>query len=299
MQVALIGRTWYIVSMKDKETIKLVIEGVLLGDACGVPYEFKPASAIDSVSFLHTPDFARAHAVPDGTWSDDGACTLALLDSLLSCGGLNLNDFGQNLIDWYDFGKYQPDNYLFDIGGTTAKAILNIKQGVPASKAGIKTETSKSNGSLMRCSPISLFYDTPKEIIKAAGKQSLVTHSHPEVILACQVYALWLHYEILGCGADSLSQVKKYLNTSQVFNPQIMKGSGYYKDSMCCAKYIMERATSYKQAVEMAIKFGNDTDTTAAIVGALAAARFKELPSNWLKHLRQKEIYTKILDIIK
>ncbi|HEX9546834.1 MAG TPA: ADP-ribosylglycohydrolase family protein, partial [Acidimicrobiales bacterium] len=56
--------------------------GHLVGDAMGVPYEFMPAVAIQRVEWGHR----GTHGQPPGTWSDDGALMLALLDCLLSSG---------------------------------------------------------------------------------------------------------------------------------------------------------------------------------------------------------------------
>ena len=69
--------------------------GHLVGDALGVPYEFRDASAIGTVQWGAT----GSHHQPPGTWSDDGALMLALLDSLLfQCNGLlTLGALGQDI----------------------------------------------------------------------------------------------------------------------------------------------------------------------------------------------------------
>lgn len=63
------------------------LQGLLIGDALGVPYEFHdpldlpPQAQID---FDPPEGFPRSHeGVPPGTWSDDGAQALCLLQSLL------------------------------------------------------------------------------------------------------------------------------------------------------------------------------------------------------------------------
>jgi len=53
--------------------------GLLVGDAVGVPYEFRTPGAIGTVEFRGH----GSHDQPPGTWSDDGALALALADSLL------------------------------------------------------------------------------------------------------------------------------------------------------------------------------------------------------------------------
>src|SRR3954470_20302146 len=88
--------------------------GHLIGDAVGVPYEFQPPPAI--VHFGAT----GTHDQPAGTWSDDGALMLALLDSLLSAG-FDADDQGRRAVAWADEGAYTPDgDGRFDIGGATA-----------------------------------------------------------------------------------------------------------------------------------------------------------------------------------
>ena len=59
--------------------------GLLVGDAFGVPYEFRTPAQLRSAELVW-----RGHGTydqPAGTWSDDGSLTLALLDSLLESGG--------------------------------------------------------------------------------------------------------------------------------------------------------------------------------------------------------------------
>lgn len=69
--------------------------GLLAGDALGVPYEFHPPESIppaELIEYTPPPSFHRAQVgVPPGTWSDDGAQALVLLDSLLACEGLDLS----------------------------------------------------------------------------------------------------------------------------------------------------------------------------------------------------------------
>jgi len=46
-----------------------------------------------------------AHAgTHPGTWSDDGAQMLALLDSLLTCGRFDADDLGARLVAWLVLG---------------------------------------------------------------------------------------------------------------------------------------------------------------------------------------------------
>jgi hypothetical protein len=64
------------------ERLEGAVCGHLVGDALGVPYEFTSARPPDEVEWRGH----GSHGQPAGTWSDDGALTLALLDSLLGAG---------------------------------------------------------------------------------------------------------------------------------------------------------------------------------------------------------------------
>ena len=95
------------------------------------------------------PGFRRAHGrTPMGTWSDDGAQALALLDSLLTCGALDLDDFGRRLVAWYNQAAYTPNQRVFDCGIQTGDAIRELMRGTPAHAAGRTDEQANGNGSL-------------------------------------------------------------------------------------------------------------------------------------------------------
>jgi ADP-ribosylglycohydrolase len=106
--------------------------GHLVGDAVGVPYEFLLPSAIGEVRF----GARGTHGQPPGTWSDDGALLLALLDSLLSVG-FDPADQGRLFLAWQEQGAYTPDgDGPFDIGNATSEALRRLQRGVAAEQAG-------------------------------------------------------------------------------------------------------------------------------------------------------------------
>ncbi len=134
--------------------------GHLVGDALGVPYEFRSPEQITTVEF----GASGSHGVPPGTWSDDGALMLALFDSLLPDplaspprpGGFDPEDQARRFLKWWREGAYTPDGKVFDWGGATASGLKRVEQGVPAEKAGGTGERSNGNGSLMRSVAIAL-----------------------------------------------------------------------------------------------------------------------------------------------
>jgi ADP-ribosyl-[dinitrogen reductase] hydrolase len=180
----------------NSEKIAGGLVGLLVGDALGVPYEFHAASELPGfaeIEFEPPAWFRRSHSsVPGGTWSDDGAQALVLLDSLLTCGEFNAEHFAKGLVAWQDEGFMAVDNHVFDVGIQTSKAIWHLKQGVAPLAAGGTDEYSNGNGSLMRVLPLALWHKgTDLELIADAFDSSAVTHGHLRSKLCCALYCLW------------------------------------------------------------------------------------------------------------
>jgi ADP-ribosylglycohydrolase len=172
--------------------------GLLIGDALGVPYEFKSPGALppwDKIEMSPPVGFDRTYGLPDGTWSDDGAQALCLLDSLVECEGWNVHDFGQRLVAWYDEGYMAVGKHVFDVGIASAGAIRKLRDGVAATESGGTSDSSNGNGSLMRSLPVALWALRHNledaEVIRIAREQSVVTHAHPRSQLCCALYCLW------------------------------------------------------------------------------------------------------------
>jgi hypothetical protein len=164
--------------------------GHLVGDAIGVPYEFQPAEDIGEVRWGKQ----GTHRQPPGTWSDDGALMLALLDSLTAEGvGFDVEDQGRRALAWRKTNAYTPDrDGAFDIGNTTRAALHAIEAGTPAADAGPSDIRNCGNGSLMRILPVALVGRDHVDglLIDQARAASRVTHGHPRAQIACAVYVL-------------------------------------------------------------------------------------------------------------
>jgi ADP-ribosylglycohydrolase len=289
--------------------------GLLVGDALGVPYEFKKAPEIpprEQIEFEPPEGYKRTYAsVPVGTWSDDGAQALALLDSLLTCGKLNLDDLMKRITAWQESGKYAVGGIVFDIGITTGKAISQFQRGVPARMAGPKGEYDNGNGSLMRALPLALWHrGSDEELVRDAMAQSLVTHGHPRSQVCCALYCLWARgllkndesaWENATTKLRLLFDATPYLSELE-FNirPDDFtsgNGSGYVVDALRSARWVMQE-DSYENVVKAAVALGNDTDTTACIAGGVAGVRdgLGAIPSRWLDTLRGRDIADGLLE---
>ena len=291
------------------------IYGVLIGDALGVPYEFMPPESIREVVWG-----APSHRARPGTWSDDGSLTLALLDSLCSVG-FDTDDQARRFLAWADAGAYTPHGEgKFDIGHATAVAFARLRRGVPAEEAGADPD-SQGNGSLMRILPVALVDppDSAAELIDRAHRSSAITHGAPECLAACAVYvlvarrladgerdrpsALAAAFEAVEAdyhrrGDPALLAALELLRTHAE-----RKGRGWVIDSFWSAWDSFAQHSTYRDAVIAAVKYGNDTDTTAAIAGGLAGLYWGldesagGIPAEWLHGLRDREQVEQLVDI--
>ena len=104
-----------------KNRIKNSLRAFIIGDALGVPFEFKERGTFNCTGFVG----GGIHQKEAGTWSDDTSIMLCLLDALNNTktmkGAVEL--LKKNLKDWYYDGKFTADGDTFDVGRQTAAAI--------------------------------------------------------------------------------------------------------------------------------------------------------------------------------
>jgi len=124
--------------------------GLLVGDALGVPFEFKTPNLLpprDQIEMTPPPGFRRSHAgVPVGTWSDDGAQALCLLASLLERGRFSLTDFSDRLLNWLDEGYMAVDGAVCDCGIQTAEALSELRDGMSARESAARRSGITATG---------------------------------------------------------------------------------------------------------------------------------------------------------
>lgn len=303
------------ISLKDKITGGLV--GMLVGDALGVPYEFHHAQSIPpqkEIEFEPPDYFRRSHrGVPPGTYSDDGAQALILLNTLLECKKFDVEHFAKGLVAWYKKGFFAVDNKVFDCGIQTTKALRKIRwlRSDPL-LAGGSDEYSNGNGSLMRILPLALWHQgTDLELIADAFDQSAPTHGHIRSKILCAIYCLWARgilndiekpYEtalktfrdIFKEGTIERTELETKINPDESHYP---RGSGYVVDSFFSAKWACSNV-DFESTVKAAISLGNDTDTTACIAGGIAGLKYgvNSIPERWIEDLRGKELYLPLLE---
>lgn len=297
--------------------------GHLVGDATGVPYEFMHPSAIEEVVFGARDGPWRQ---PPGTWSDDGSLMLALLDSILK-EGFDTEDQGRRAVAWMVGGDYTPDHEgRFDIGSTTGTALRAIRGGILAVDAGPTDERASSNGSLMRILPLALVERDGGEgplvgvpvddatLVSHAHQASRVTHGHVRCQVACALYSLVVRRLLHEDGpTTALRTARCTLRLVYEADPTRARhlagldeleawtgrsGRGFVLDAFWSAWEAFAGARGYGEAIERAVRYGNDTDTTAAIAGGLAGVHWgwQGIPTEWRRAMRGREVATPLVD---
>ena len=290
--------------------------GLLVGDALGVPYEFHHKDdlpPLHEIEFVPPKNFARSHSsVQPGTWSDDGAQALCLLASLLHNKKLDMQDFGNRMLNWYEIGYMAVDHHVFDVGIATGRGIKAFKDGMDPLLSGGLDENSHGNGALMRVLPLALWHKgSDIALIEDAGRQASITHAQPRSKLCCAIYCLTaralLQNEIDPWGF-AVERVYNYAKQDERLLAELEfsirpmeniepEGSGYVVDSLRAARKALS-FDDYQSAVRYGVSLGEDTDTTAAIMGGLSGIKLGvgDIPVQWYESLLGKSIYQPLLD---
>lgn len=290
------------------------IYGALIGDACGVPYEFRPAHELPDyhqLDMIPPKDFNRTWAsIPTGTFSDDGAQVLCLLETLLKSkdGNVDVQYLTESLQDWLRYGYMSVDGKTFDVGNQTSAALQYGSDN-------LNDVRYNGNGSLMRSIPVGLVSDSPNQIIHNSFVHSGITHPHMRSRVSCALYSLISFYMLQGkkvydAYAVAVEDVKKFSETrhdvaeiirtlSEIddFQNHESTGTGYVVDCFWTSVKVVHASTSYEDAIKRAIAYGNDTDTTACVAGGLAGIKhgLDSIPSRWRKHLRGMDLINPLI----
>lgn len=303
--------------MTKHDQLKGAIYGLLVGDAVGVSYEFLLAEqlpAYDQIEMLPPNNFAKTYPhIPVGTWSDDGAQALCLLDSLLYKNKMDTEDFMKRICNWYQCGYMAVDFQVFDVGVQTAEAIRNYLSGVPLLQVANNDVLANGNGSLMRVLPLAIWHQgSDIQLIEDAYAQSHVTHAHLRSKVCCALYCLWARsilngLDIEAAWSDAVTKLRAYLKDKPddleqleyYIRPDELEkgtGSGYVVDCLKSARYALKQ-TTYQDVIKTAIAFGRDTDTTACVAGGIAGLYFgfDSIPESWLAQLRAKDLVEPLL----
>lgn len=306
---------------REKRAIMKSCNGIIgfaIGDALGVPVEFKSREELIQCPIVDMIGY-KSHNVPKGTWSDDTSMTLATIDSIISNGIINTNDMGNKFLDWFRNSKYTATGQVFDIGRTTLQALAKYELRLnKASECGEDNEYSNGNGSLMRMLPIAYYcfskHLKENEIVKIVSDVSSITHKHEISILGCYIYVLFAIELLKGNSlkdtykAIRKSNYKSFSNNARdkynrilkkdisKYQLEEIKSTGYVVDTLEAVIWVLLNTKSYNEAIIGAVNLGEDTDTVGACTGGLAGIHYgiENIKEEWKNNLLKYNYINKI-----
>lgn len=261
------------------------IIGFAIGDALGVPYEFKERGSFTCSDMTGY----GTHYQPLGTWSDDTSLTLATLSSLKeNAGRIIPEDMRTKFNYWLLYGDFTATGEVFDVGISTTKALRSGKPCIG--------EHDNGNGSLMRILPLA-FVECNDDDIRNV---SAITHGHWISMEACVILVHIAKRLLDGETIENILPTLQYekpferLSTIDKLDISRIKSSGYVVDTLEAALWAVSHkgdwSKCFKNDVLAAVNLGEDTDTVAAVAGGLAGIIYGlEADQEWVDALVNKE----------
>ncbi len=289
-----------------------ILFGVSIGDALGVPFEFNSRQEI-SLNAVNDMRGYGSHNKPPGTFSDDSSLTFCLAEAIAS--GFDIDKVAANFVKWRYHNYWTATNEVFDVGITTQRAIDRLVKGTRPDLAGDFEVYSNGNGSIMRILPllIHIHKKAISERYHITRKISSITHGHIRSAIACFYYLEFALGLIQGINKYKIyknlqSVIPQFLDSISI-NPdeknifhrllideiylvdeKEIKSSGYVVHTLEASIWCVLTTENFRDAVLKAINLGEDTDTTGAVTGGLAALLYghKTIPEDWLTQLARK-----------
>ncbi len=294
------------------------IIGLAIGDAIGVPVEFRSRQELTKAPVVSMREYGT-HYQPRGTWSDDTSLTLALMDSIIEKNEIDYVDIMNRFSNWLLYNDYTATGEVFDVGNSTSRAIMNYGRGVNPLECGGISEYENGNGSLMRILPTAYYLRKHSDLeiesqMNIIYNISVLTHRHPISLIGCGIYiniamnlleGMLSLYESVEQGIKTAfeyyerkawNDVYAYLRLMDLsifleLPDSEIKSSGYVVHTLESALWCLLNTNSYAECVLKAVNLGDDTDTVGAVVGGLAGIYYglEKIPKDWLDVLARRQ----------
>jgi len=243
---------------------------------------------------------------PFGQYSDDSQLARELLQSYIVCQRFDPSDYASRIAALFTEGR------IVGAGEATSEAAWRVARGIPWDKAGTPAPSAGNGSAMRAGPIGLMFFDQPQELIRAAHDQSRITHQDRRcsagaaAIAGAVALALvqrpidvsrflvqlsdWC-LAIDPSFADALKGLAGWVSLppDEAAN-RICEASGiathsanrscsaagispFVVSSVLFSLYAFLKAPSdYQQAITTAIAAGGDTDTLAAMTGAISGA---------------------------
>lgn len=298
--------------LRETNLVEDALLGFAVGDAFGVPVESLEREDIKYLDLVQMIGNG-VHNVPKGAWSDDTSMLISSMDSIINNNCINYEDIMNNFIKWLDSSKFTSIDETFGVGATTLKALTNYKKTNDVFNSGCKEDIYNGNGSLMRILPFSLYCILnnldDNETRGTINTASALTHSNNISKMGCYIYTEFLReiinskdkvkafeyilnkdYTSYGVSANDAYAKLLDENFIEVSEEEI-KSSGYVVDTLESVIYSILNTRSYKSSIITSVNLGGDTDTIAALTGAISGILYssRTIPREWIDCLLKKD----------
>jgi ADP-ribosyl-[dinitrogen reductase] hydrolase len=283
-----------------RERVVGCVLGLALGDALGAPFEFRRRDEIpDPLPAFQLSTGGRS----PGAWTDDTALARNLWRSLAERGDLDTADVLARHLVW--FATDPPD-----VGNLTRRVLSGIRDGIPdAARRYVEErgpEVSATNGSVMYCAPLGAFRATRADmLVDEAPALSAITHWDERCRTSCLAVTLTIAALVRGedpgaaVGATIAAIVDReggeeleFLvaeagRSRRIDGPD--QGSTFFTAGI--ALQVVAEGLAFEEGLRHVVSLGGDTDTNAAVAGALLGARHgrRALPEGWLAKLAERD----------
>lgn len=260
------------------------ILGQAVGDALGAPFETMPAAAI-YYGYGFASTIVAAPPFDQLEYTDDTQMMIGIAEVLAEHGEVEQEELMRAFVDNFDPARAY--------GAGTHRIIDMAAAGGDwrALSTTVFPGGSFGNGAAMRVSPIGLlFFDNLDRVGEQAVLSALPTHAHPVGVDGAKVLATAVALAFRESAFDAgtfYGELRRRAETD-VFRNALDKAARLTPDdyagvlgtsieadrsvptALAC---FVSSPNSYADAVGRAIGLGGDTDTIAAMVGALCGAR--------------------------
>ncbi len=264
--------------------------GLAIGDALGATVEFLTPNEIRYHHEVHKDIVGGGWLkLKRGSVTDDTTMALALGNAILAREGrVEADAVARALDDWM---RGKP----VDIGNTVRRNLIAFRHsGIPKAQP---SEHDAGNGAAMRVLPAALATVglTEMETACAVRAQGHVTHNNALSDAASLTLCL-LVQDMLGGITDRemlKDRAQGLIHAHPVFddrNKRRDNPSGYIVETMQAVFQAYFGTDSFEDCLVDVVNRGGDADTTGAIAGMLAGARYglSAIPPRWLKALDPK-----------
>lgn len=281
--------------------------GTATGDALGAGYEFSTPAFEDG----QTPEMIGGGIgnFAPGEWTDDTSMMWCIGEVAAMRRELDseeaMDDVARNFRDWLDT---RPPDVGIQTGAVLRGAGPNptaAAMRAAADQVALHRKNASGNGSLMRTAPVALPYlDQPEMVNQVARQLSALTHPDAAAQEACALWSLAIRHAIVHgefdlraqftyLGDEAVEYWDARITEAETRDPETFKPNGWSVSALQAAWSSIVATPigegggpqHFRDVMTRAIGIGHDTDTVAAIAGALVGARWgaSQIPEQWSK----------------